>query len=128
MPRCGVGAGGPRPRSGSEERCHARKFQLQARGYEHIKEGAEKRGTSTERAKEIAARTADKERAHSGESGTLGTASLRDPKSASERGGELSHSGAEGPTKDPLHEEARRRNVDGRSSMNKEQLRKALGR
>ncbi|MFD9542888.1 plasmid stabilization protein [Streptomyces sp. NPDC060022] len=98
------------------------------RQYEHIKESAKERGTSTERAKEIAARTVNKERARSGESKTASPASLRDPKSASQRGGERSHSGAKGPTKDQLYEEAKRRHVDGRSSMNKEQLRKALGR
>ncbi|MFC9947546.1 plasmid stabilization protein [Streptomyces pratensis] len=98
------------------------------RQYEHIKAGAEKRGTSTKRAEEIAARTVNKERARSGESRTASRASLRDPKSASERGGHRSHSGAQGPTRDQLYEEARKRNVEGRSSMNKEQLRKALGR
>jgi len=98
------------------------------RQYEHIKEGAEKRGTPTKRAKEIAARTVNKERARSGESGTASPASLRDPKSSSERGGLRSHQGVQGPTRDQLYEEARKRNVEGRSSMNKEQLRKALGR
>ncbi|MFJ6852549.1 plasmid stabilization protein [Streptomyces sp. NPDC091271] len=98
------------------------------RQYEHIKEGAEKRGTSTKRAKEIAARTVNKERARSGESETASRTSLKDPKSASERGGQRSHSGAQGPTKDQLYEEAKKRNVEGRSSMTKEQLRKALGR
>ncbi|MFB8110556.1 plasmid stabilization protein [[Kitasatospora] papulosa] len=98
------------------------------RQYEHIKEGAEKRGTPTKRAKEIAARTVNKERARSGESGTASPASLRDRKSSSERGGLRSHRGAQGPTRDQLYEEARKRNVEGRSSMNKEQLRKALGR
>ncbi|MFF4243163.1 plasmid stabilization protein [Streptomyces sp. NPDC001822] len=89
---------------------------------------SEKRGASTERAEEIAARTVNKERARSGESRTASRASLRDPKSASERGGQRSHSGAQGPTRDQLYEEARKRGVEGRSSMNKEQLRKALGR
>ncbi|HWU10075.1 MAG TPA: plasmid stabilization protein [Streptomyces sp.] len=98
------------------------------RQYEHIKEGAEKRGTPTKRAKEIAARTVNKERARSGESGTASRSSLRDPESASERGGQRSRSGAQGPTRDQLYEEAKKRNVEGRSSMNKEQLRKALGR
>ncbi|MCX5415893.1 plasmid stabilization protein [Streptomyces sp. NBC_00059] len=98
------------------------------RQYEHIKESAERRGTSTKRAEEIAARTVNKERARSGESRTASKASLRDPKSASERGGQRSHSGAQGPTKDQLYEEAKKRNVEGRSTMNKEQLRKALGR
>ncbi|MFC8224919.1 plasmid stabilization protein [Streptomyces sp. NPDC057287] len=98
------------------------------RQYEHIKESAEDRGTSTKRAQEIAARTVNKERARSGESRTASPASLRDPKSASERGGQRSHSGAQGPTRDQLYEEAKKRNVEGRSSMNKEQLRRALGR
>lgn len=37
------------------------------RQYEHIKQGAKKRGTSTRRAKEIAARTVNKQRSASGE-------------------------------------------------------------
>ncbi|WP_433545017.1 plasmid stabilization protein [Streptomyces sp. CA-294286] len=98
------------------------------RQYEHIKEGAEKRGTSTERAKEIAARTVNKERARAGESKTASKTSTRDKKSASERGGERSHSGSQGPTKDQLYEEAKKRGVEGRSSMNKQELAKALGR
>jgi hypothetical protein len=53
---------------------------------------------------------------------------LRDPKSASQRGGERSHSGAQGPTKDQLYEEARKRDIQGRSSMSKQQLKNALGR
>ncbi|TXS38460.1 plasmid stabilization protein [Streptomyces sp. OR43] len=98
------------------------------RQYEHIKEGAEKRGASEGRAKEIAARTVNKERARSGESKTAGRTSTRDKKSASQRGGERSHSGSEGQTKDQLYAEAKKRNIDGRSSMNKQQLAKALGR
>ncbi|MFF0431195.1 plasmid stabilization protein [Streptomyces sp. NPDC004327] len=98
------------------------------RQYEHIKESAKKRGESTERAEEIAARTVNKERARAGESKTASRASLRDPKSASERGGQRSHSGAQGPTKDQLYEEARKKNIEGRSTMNKQQLKNALGR
>ena len=37
------------------------------RQYEHIKESAQKRGRSTKRAKEIAARTVNKQRAQSGQ-------------------------------------------------------------
>ena len=37
------------------------------RQYEHIKDSAKKQGKSTERAKEIAARTVNKQRAQSGE-------------------------------------------------------------
>ncbi|MFD6820354.1 plasmid stabilization protein [Streptomyces sp. NPDC060085] len=98
------------------------------RQYEHVKESAEKRGESTGRAKEIAARTVNKERARAGESVTASKTSTRDKKSASQRGGERSHSGAQGPTRDQLYEEAKKKGVEGRSSMNKQQLRKALGR
>ncbi|MFB8272899.1 plasmid stabilization protein [Streptomyces sp. NPDC055955] len=98
------------------------------RQYEHIKEGAQKRGASASRAKEIAARTVNKERARSGESKSTSKTSTQDKKSASQRGGEHSHSGSQGPTKDQLYEEAKKRHIDGRSSMNKQELRKALGR
>ena len=98
------------------------------RQYEHIKDSAKDRGASESRAKEIAARTVNKERARSGESRTSSRTSTRDPKSSSQRGGERSHRGAQGPTKDQLYEEARKKNVEGRSSMNKEELRKAVGR
>ncbi|MET7360085.1 plasmid stabilization protein [Streptomyces sp. NPDC005562] len=98
------------------------------RQYEHIKDSAEDRGASKGRAEEIAARTVNKERARSGESKTASKTSTRDKKSASERGGERSHSGAEGPTRDQLYEEAKKKNIEGRSSMNKKELKQALGR
>ncbi|KPI21832.1 hypothetical protein SAMN05446589_9269 [Streptomyces sp. OV198] len=98
------------------------------RQYEHIKKSAQDRGESAGRAKEIAARTVNKERARSGESKTASKTSIRDSKSASQRGGQRSHSGAQGPTKDQLYEEAKKRNIDGRSSMTKQQLQNALGR
>ncbi|MGW4231140.1 plasmid stabilization protein [Streptomyces sp. NPDC004980] len=98
------------------------------RQYEHVKESAEKRGTSEERAKEIAARTVNKERARSGEAKTASRTSTRDPKSASQRGGERSHKGAQGRTRDQLYEEAKKKNIEGRSTMNKEELLKAVGR
>ncbi|RII09709.1 hypothetical protein DSC45_29830 [Streptomyces sp. YIM 130001] len=97
------------------------------RQYEHIREGAQEHGASKSRAKEIAARTVNKERARSGESRTASRTSTKDPKSAPERGGQRSHSGAEGPTKDQLYAEARKKNIEGRSGMNKKELRRALG-
>ncbi len=87
-----------------------------------------KRGESESRAEEIAARTVNKERARKGESKTASAVSTRDPKSSGQRGGMRSHQGAQGPTRDQLYEEARRKNIEGRSSMTKEQLRKAVGK
>ena len=49
--------------------------------------------------------------------------------SSSKRGGQRSHSGADGPTYDQLYAEARRRRtIRGRSSMNKAELMRKLGR
>ncbi|MGW1652311.1 plasmid stabilization protein [Streptomyces atratus] len=97
------------------------------RQYEHIKESAQERGVSEERAEEIAARTVNKERARAGESRTASRTSIEDM-SSSMRGGLRSHSGADGPTRDQLYEEAKRKNVHGRSHMTKAQLAKAVGR
>jgi hypothetical protein len=96
------------------------------RQYEHIKDSAKDRGESDKRAKEIAARTVNKERARSGESRTASRTSTQDM-SSSKRGGQRSHSGSQGPTKDQLYNEARQRNIKGRSTMTKAQLKKALG-
>ncbi len=97
------------------------------RQYEHIKDSVRLRGEGPERAKEIAARTVNKERARAGESRTARKASTRDI-SASRRGGLRSHSGAAGPTRDQLYAEARKRHIKGRSSMSKGQLERALAR
>jgi hypothetical protein len=97
------------------------------RQYEHIKEGLEDRGRSEDTAEEIAARTVNKERARSGEAEQKSKTSTEDI-SSSRRGGLRSHSGSGGRTRDQLYEEAKKKNVEGRSSMNKEQLRKAVGR
>ncbi|GHE26873.1 plasmid stabilization protein [Streptomyces vinaceus] len=97
------------------------------RQYEHIKESAQQRGQSAERAKEIAARTVNKERARSGESKTASRSSVQDM-SSSKRGGQRSHSGSQGPTKEQLYNEAKQRGIDGRSKMDKAELRRALGR
>ncbi|MFD7324144.1 plasmid stabilization protein [Streptomyces sp. NPDC059875] len=96
------------------------------RQYEHIKESAEQRGESTKRAKEIAARTVNKERARSGESKTASRSSTQD-KSSAQRGGQRSHSGSQGPTKEQLYNEAKQRNIEGRSKMDKAELKRALG-
>jgi hypothetical protein len=91
------------------------------RQYEHIKESEKKQGASPKRAEEIAART------RAGESKTASRSSVRDI-SSSRRGGLRSHQGPGGPTYDQLYNEARQRNVKGRSKMNKKELEQALGR
>ncbi|MGW5001556.1 plasmid stabilization protein [Streptomyces hydrogenans] len=96
------------------------------RQYEHIKESAEERGESTKRAKEIAARTVNKERARSGESKTSSRTSIQDM-SSSKRGGQRSHRGAQGPTKEQLYNEAKRKGIEDRSKMDKAELKRALG-
>jgi hypothetical protein len=99
------------------------------RQYEHIKESQQKRGSSTKRAKEIAARTVNKNRAQSGESKTASRSSVKD-KSPQSRGGERAgnRKGPGGPTKEQLYNEAKKKNIKGRSSMTKQELVKALGR
>ena len=97
------------------------------RQYEHIKEGLEERGRSEDQAEEIAARTVNKERARSGEAREASRTSTDDISSA-RRGGLRSHSGPGGRTKAQLYEEARRKNVKGRSSMSKADLERAVGR
>lgn len=97
------------------------------RQYEHVKESAKDRGESTKRAKEIASRTVNKNRAQSGESKQASRSSTNDM-SAQRRGGLRSHKGSGGPTKEQLYNEAKKRNIDGRSKMSKKQLENALGR
>jgi hypothetical protein len=98
------------------------------RQYEHIKESAKESGASTKRAKEIAARTVNKERARSGEARESSRTSRRDM-SSSRRGGLRSgRSGPRGRTKEQLYTEAKRMNISGRSKMNKQQLQRAVDR
>ena len=97
------------------------------RQYEHIKEGLEDRGSSEDKAEEIAARTVNKERARSGEAEQKSRTSTRDI-SSSRRGGLRSHRGSGGRTKAQLYEEAKKKNIEGRSSMNKAELERAVGR
>lgn len=97
------------------------------RQYEHIKEGLEKHGRSEDVAEEIAARTVNKERARHGEARQKSRTSTEDI-SSGRRGGLRSHRGAGGRTKAQLYEEAKRRNIKGRSSMTKSELLEAVGR
>ena len=87
------------------------------RQYEHVKESERKQGRSTKRAKEIAARTVNKQRAQSGES--------KSSKSSSKSSSSSSNGGK---TKTQLYNEAKRLNIEGRSRMSKEQLQRAISR
>ena len=103
-----------------------KKGTKRARQYEHVKDSAKSRGASTTRAEEIAARTVNKERARSGESRTRSKTST-DDMSSSRRGGQRSGTARpKGRTRDQLYAEARKLGVEGRSSMNKRQLQRAV--
>jgi plasmid stabilization system protein ParE len=97
------------------------------RQYEHIKESVLARGEKESVAEEIAARTVNKERAQHGEARSANPHTLQD-KPAPVRGGERSHRGAGGRTREQLYEEAKKKGIAGRSSMTKEQLLAAVGR
>lgn len=97
------------------------------RQYEHIKEGLESRGRSEGTAEEIAARTVNKERARAGEAKTASRSSTQDI-SSGRRGGLRSHKGPGGRTKQQLYNEAKKKNVEGRSKMSKAELKRAVGR
>ena len=97
------------------------------RQYEHIKSGLRERGESEDTAEEIAARTVNKERARAGEAKESSRSSTEDI-SSGRRGGLRSHSGPGGRTRDQLYEEAKRKNVRGRSKMSKAELKRAVDR
>ena len=100
------------------------------RQYEEIKSSQLDRGASNDRAEEIAARTVNKNRARSGKADEASPVSLKG-ESPQQRGGrrsgrDLGPSG--GPTKAQLYNDAKKRNIKGRSTMTKKQLENALGR
>src|ERR687896_2265241 len=97
-----------------------------ARQYEHIKKGQKQQGRSTGRAKEIAARTVQKERARSGESRQRSRTSIRDISSGRRGGKRSGRRGPRGRTRDQLYNEARSLGIEGRSEMNKAQLQRAV--
>jgi hypothetical protein len=77
-----------------------KKGSKRARQYEDIVKSEKKEGRSTKRAKEIAARTVNKEKVRSGESKTK--------------------------SKEQLYNDAKRLGIEGRSTMNKAQLQRAV--
>jgi hypothetical protein len=98
------------------------------RQYEHIKESAREGGASTKRAKEIAARTVNKERARTGEARSSSRLSRTDLPSGRRGGQRSGTSRTKGRTKAQLYNEAKRMKIPGRSKMNKAQLQRAVDR
>jgi plasmid stabilization system protein ParE len=98
------------------------------RQYEHIKDSAKEQGASTKRAKEIAARTVNKERARTGEARESSRTSRTDMPSSRRGGLRSGTSRPKGRTKEQLYNEARKMNIRGRSKMNKAQLQRAVDR
>ncbi len=103
-----------------------KKGTKRGRQYEHIKRSERKQGASEGRAEEIAARTVNKEKARAGESRQRSRTSTRDI-SSGRRGGRRSGTNRrKGRTRDQLYNEAKQLGIEGRSSMNKGQLQRAV--
>ena len=98
------------------------------RQYEHIKSGLKERGTSEDKAQEIAARTVNKERARSGEARESSRVSREDISSGRRGGLRSGTRRSKGRTRDQLYEEAKNMGIEGRSKMNKVQLQRAVDR
>jgi hypothetical protein len=105
-----------------------KKGTKRARQYEHIKDSLRDQGKPESLAEEIAARTVNKERARHGESRERSRTSTQDI-SSGRRGGLRSGTNREkGRTKEQLYNEAKHMGIEGRSSMNKAELERAVDR
>jgi len=98
------------------------------RQYEHVLESERKRGVPKGRAKEIAARTVNKERARHGEARESSRLSRTDISSGRRGGLRSGRNGPRGRTKAQLYEEAKAMNIPGRSRMSKAELEQAVDR
>jgi plasmid stabilization system protein ParE len=85
------------------------------RQYEHVKESSQRRGASSRRAKEIAARTVNKQRREEGRTPNRTTQGTGNPRK-----------GLDARSRQELYNLARERNIPGRSTMTKRQLVNAL--
>jgi hypothetical protein len=85
------------------------------RMYEHVKDSAKDQGKSTDRAKEIAARTVNKHRREEG----------RTPNQRSQGTGNPSRS-LDDRSRDELYNRAKDLGIEGRSKMNKSELAPAI--
>jgi len=103
-----------------------KKGSKRARQYEHIRKSERASGASESRAEEIAARTVNKERARAGESRSRSRTSVSDISSGRRGGLRSGRSGPRGRTREQLYAEARKLGIDGRSTMNKAQLQRAV--
>ncbi len=104
-----------------------KKGSKRGRQYEHIKDSVLDRGGSESEAEEIAARTVNKERARSGEAREPSKLSREDISSGRRGGIRSNRKSPRGRTRDQLYEEARNRNIEGRSKMTKAELQRAIG-
>ena len=87
------------------------------RMYEHIKDSAEKRGKSEDKAEEIAARTVNKQRREEGRTPNKTTQGTGNPnKPLKDR------------TRDELYNIAKEKHIEGRSKMKKDDLIKAVSK
>jgi hypothetical protein len=98
------------------------------RQYEHIKDSLQDRGSSQDKAEEIAARTVNKERARKGEAKQSSRLSRTDISSGRRGGLRSGTSRPKGRTKEQLYNEAKRMGIEGRSTMTKAQLQRAVDR
>jgi plasmid stabilization system protein ParE len=85
------------------------------RKYEHIMDSARERGEPAARAKEIAARTVNKDRREEGRTPSRTTQGTGNPRT-----------GLEARTKDELYNRAKELRIEGRSGMSKDQLVRAI--
>ena len=85
------------------------------RMYEHIKDSQEERGTSEDRAEEIAARTVNKNRREEGRTPNRTTQGTGNP-----------NRGYEARSRDELYNIAKEKDIPGRSKMDKQELIEAI--
>ena len=85
------------------------------RQYEHVKKSEKQRGKSTEKAKEIAARTVNKQRRKDGKTENKKTEGTGNP-----------NTNLENRTADELYNRAKELDIEGRSDMTKAELVKAI--
>jgi hypothetical protein len=103
-----------------------KKGSKRGRQYEHVKESELEQGATESEAEEIAARTVNKARARAGEAKTSSRLSRTDTSSGRRGGLRSGTNRPKGRTYKQLYEEAKKKNVSGRSSMSKDQLLRAV--